>query len=177
MSPGIPPSLERREFLLRAAAVGAALALAAAAIIFAMARPLDMEPGTGAPAAAGPVSQDALLAERDRAAAYKAVRDYMHNRNWGSDIKAVYCRDSSHTVFYGGMEFQGRIDLEPHAGEMIPMDYTATVRGDRNSGWTVESATLAKPGGYSAGDASDAFSGAVDGEAGPNALMPDASTQ
>ena len=179
MPPGIPLSLERREFLMRAAAAGTALAVIAGTVIYLLALPGAPEPGSAPDTPAYDVSPEAALAERDRAAAYKAVRDHMHHRAWGSDIKAVYCRDSSHVPFGGGIEFQGRIDLEPHAGELIPMDYTATVRGDRIAGWTVESVSLIPPGGYSEGEsgASGEPGSALTGEAGPSALMPEASTQ
>jgi len=178
MRTGIPPSLDRRDFLLRAAAAGSALAAAGAAALYLLSLPgvPDASFGSTAP---DPASPEAALAERDRAAAYKAVRDHMHHRAWGSDIKAVYCRDSSHRVFYGGMEFEGRIDLEPNTGELIPMDYTATVKGDRDSGWTVETVSLKSLDGYSDGVSGegDSDGNPLTGDAGPSALMPDASTQ
>jgi hypothetical protein len=178
MRNGIPPSLDRREFLLRTTAAGTALALAGAAALYLLTIPGLPEPGLSS-TALDPASPEATLAERDRAAAYKAVRHHMHHRPWGSDIKAVYCRDSAHRVFYGGMEFEGRIDLEPVNGDLIPMDYTATVKGDRDAGWTVESVRLKSLDGYSDGvsEEGDSDGSALIGDAGPNALMPEASTQ
>jgi len=178
MRKGIPPSLDRRDFLLRAAAAGTGLAAAGVAALYLLTNPGMPEPSELS-TEPDPASPEATLAERDRAAAYKAVRDHMHHRPWGSDIKAVYCRDSSHRVFYGGMEFEGRIDLEPNTGDLIPMDYTATVKGDRDAGWTVESVRLKPLNDYSGGVSAEGESegSALIGDAGPNALMPEASTQ
>ncbi|MBI1320861.1 MAG: hypothetical protein GC168_18200 [Candidatus Hydrogenedens sp.] len=179
---GIPASLERREFLMRAAALGAVLAAAAGGVLYLVARPLptDVTERGKDQGDVDPVAD--VAAERERASAYKAVRDYMDARNWGSDIRTVYCRDSAHQVFTGGLIFTGRIDLEPLQGDLIPMDYTATARGSIDTGWTIESVELRTVPGYLSEEAaalagSSSEESPLSGTAGASGRNPEASTQ
>ena len=160
--PGIPPSLDRRDFAWRVGAMGAIVALAGGGLIFWFSRATydtaayHRELGVRDAARIDPAAE-----ETERASAYKEIRDHMDQRNWGSDIRAVYCRDSSHQIVDDAFVFRGDVDLEQADGEMIRMTYRVRIRGSSFEGWTIESADISGDSGYSSSEG-EAGGGASD---------------
>jgi len=180
---GIPASLERREFLVRVAAVGISLGLAAVIAIYLASR-LGMDSKaayTSEISIRTPGGLDPVAEERERASAYKEIRDYMDQRDWGSDIVGVYCRDSAHHISGGEFFFRGRVDLEQDSGELLPMDYRVTIAGNSVEGWEIRSVETEPVEGYSVDSPSEESEAdsAADSDtptAGPSARTPEALT-
>jgi len=178
---GIPASIERREFVVRVAAAGIALGLAAVIAIYLASRlGVDSKAAyTSQVSIRTPDGLDPVAEERERASAYKVIRDYMDQRDWGSDIVGVYCRDSAHRISGGEFLFRGRVELERDSGELLPMDYRVTMAGNSVEGWEIRAVDTEPAPGYSAesgSSASDPSSGSDTPTAGPSARTPEGET-
>jgi len=130
---GIPPSPDRGP--IRGGLLVGALVLGLAAFGLLLLTTADTAPGTGG--GLEPYRDPAVGSEPERAAAYKAVRDYMDRDARGPGVVQVYCRDSRHRVDGRYWHFAGHVDLEYEDGRLVRHPYRAVVTRLADGTWKV----------------------------------------
>ena len=141
MSPGIPPSLDRKDQRVTFVVGGIILiAMFVASLYVVVGRSLQAHNGGGASSVQMRLNE--YLAEEERASAYAAVRNSLDQMAGESGIAAVFCRDCSHRWIDDVIEFQGQVDFRMDSGEMESLDYTARLHGSKRDGWEVLSVDI-----------------------------------
>lgn len=144
MSPGIPPSLDRREQQFKIVASSMVLIGCFLLALF-----LTVSRST-TPAPDNVVDDSRTddqrlrdyLDEEERASAYEALRDHLDERKTDPDIEAVFCRDSFHRWVGDTIEFHGDVDFERPGGALERHNYLAILQGSEEAGWKVLSVEI-----------------------------------
>lgn len=143
MSPGIPPSLDRKE-QQAALLVGGAIVVAMFLALLYVA--VGWVNGAGITESGQPSSGserlDDYLEEEERASAYATLRDHLDQYKNEPGYEAVFCRDTSHYWADGAIVMEGQVDFQMETGELAPHRYHARLTGSRQHGWEVLSVEL-----------------------------------